>query len=251
MDKESEKKQIESYDNKADDYAAFHNDRYSNEYYRKFVTLPITNNIPLQNSRIIEGMCGGGTQFTEYLVTKNVKLVALDISKKLLDKLKYKFPEVDIVDKSFLKHNFEANSYDAVFIIGGLHHVHPFVEETINKIHSLLKTNGYFCFMEPHSSSLFDLIRKFWYKFDKNFQDNEASIDIQRIKKDFSNKFITLSEKYLGSIGYLLIMQSGNLRIPFSIKKLYSPFLLMIESFLNIVNNRYISFYCIVQMQKK
>ena len=43
--------------------------------------------------------------------------------------------------------------------------------------------------MEPHSGSLPDVIRRIWYKHDRFFSDNEASIDVQALEREFAAQF--------------------------------------------------------------
>jgi SAM-dependent methyltransferase len=99
---------------------------------------------------------------------------------------------------------FDSDSFDCVAIVGGLHHLHPHVGEAVGEIQRILKPGGSFCFAEPYRGSLPDLVRSFWYKHDNLFASNEASIDLQALKKKFATVFSFDREKYLGNVAYLL-----------------------------------------------
>ena len=73
------------------------------------------------------------------------------------------------------------------------------MKQAIREIHRVLKPGGYLCFMEPHSGSIADIVRRVWYRFDQLFADNEASIDIARIKNDFGDRFELKKAKYHGN----------------------------------------------------
>ena len=62
----------------------------------------------------------------------------------------------------------------------------PTSTPAIDEIHRLLKPGGSFSFFEPHTGSLPDLFRQQWYKRDALFEDNEAAIDLERLKRAYA-----------------------------------------------------------------
>ena len=105
--------------------------------------------------------------------------------------------------------------------------------------------------MEPHSGSLPDLVRRVWYKHDKFFSDNEAAIDLSGLQREFSSHFTFNRVKYMGSVGFLLVLNSMIFRIPLRLKPVYTPLLLALESVLSKLQGKKLSCFVIAQWQKR
>jgi SAM-dependent methyltransferase len=140
--------------------------------------------------------------------------------------------------------------FDCVAVVGGLHHIHPHVGEAIGEIHRVLKKGGYLCFVEPHSGSLPDILRRYWYRHDKLFMKNEASLDFDGLKMECASRFRVIREKYGGGIAYLLVLNSMVFRVPPKIKSFYAPALLALESFTDRLACKSLSCFAISQWQK-
>jgi len=126
-----------------------------------------------------------------------------------------------------------------VIIQAGLHHLHPRLNDAIDEIFRVLKPGGYFCFSEPHAGSLYDVVRKLWYKVDREiFAENEASVDLVDMKNSNRHRFDFEVEDYVGNIAYFLVLQSMVLRIPVAWKKYYAPALFTMESGFNRILGR-------------
>ena len=119
------------------------------------------------------------------------------------------------------------------------------------EIHRVLKPGGHFCFFEPHSGSLPDIIRRVWYRFDRLFEDNEASIDIDRLQKDFDDRFELKKANYLGNIAFLLVLNSLVFRIPVGSKKYFSPALMKVEALVSKLQTKLTSCFVVTQWQKR
>ena len=133
-----------------------------------------------------------------------------------------------------------------------MHHVHPCVSEAVDEIHRILKPGGYFCFAEPHKGSYPDVLRQFWYRHDRLFEENEQAIDLDGLKGAFSSKFdFTAPEKYKGNVAYLFILNSMILRVNASIKAVVSPLLLGLEAVVERIQGKRLSCYVVCQWQKK
>jgi hypothetical protein len=135
-------------------------------------------------------------------------------------------------------------------IVGGLHHSHPNVSATLHETWRMLKPGGYLCFMEPHSGSLPDVVRNIWYRYDHFFSDNEASIDVQALEREFATQFKPEKLNYLGNFAFLFVLNSLILRIPLSAKRYYSPALMKIESVINKLQGKLTSCFVICRWQK-
>ena len=105
--------------------------------------------------------------------------------------------------------------------------------------------------MEPHSGSLADVVRKFWYKHDHFFSDNEAAIDHDVLQQEFASHFRTTRVRYLGNIAFLLVLNSLIFRIPVWMKPFYSPVLMRLEAIIGKFQGKLSSCFVVAQWQKR
>jgi ubiquinone/menaquinone biosynthesis C-methylase UbiE len=242
--------QKELYDRIAVDHEAHNDDEASQRFRDTFIYPHLLGRIDFTGTRVLEAMCGSG-QVTRQLLARGAQVVGLDVSQSQVGLFKGKFPGCAAVCASVTDLSFDSNSFDHVVVMGGLHHAHPRLEETLAEIHRVLKPGGYLCFSEPHVGSLPDLVRKVWYRVDPLFLSNEASLDFVRLKKRFSSSFTFGRDHYLGNIGYLLIFNSLVFRVPLWVKKAYAPTMMKVERVLGAFQGRRLSCFCVSQWQKK
>jgi SAM-dependent methyltransferase len=236
-------------------YELHYSDECSQKYRAKFVNKPMTENINLSHLHILEAMCGSG-QTTQFLLRRGAKVTGLDISSKLIDSFRKKYPECNAICASILDSKIEDCSFDGVVVVGGLHHLHPKVNQAIDEIYRILKPGGYFLFAEPHTESWPNLFRRLWYKFDSQyFEKNEDAIDIACLKFKNSFRFEFIKTKYLGNIAYLPVLHTLILRIPLWIKRFYTPVVIGLESIFTIfqskIESKRLSFFVVCQWKKK
>src|SRR5258708_8742737 len=173
-------------------------DPCSRQYRERFINQPMFEGIELSGMQVLEAMSGNG-QTTEFVLSKGAAVTGLDISPAEIDSFRRRWPDCNAKCSSIIESGFESESFDCVAIVGGLHHLHPHLSEAVGEIQRILKPGGFFCFAEPYQGSLPDLVRSFWYKHDKLFASNEASIDMQAMKKEFASAFSLDGQKYLGN----------------------------------------------------
>lgn len=246
----SEQLQQRHYDQISAEYETHYSDPYSLEYRRRFIYGAMFEGLTLSGLNVLDAMCGSG-QTTEYLLSKNARVTGLDLSNEVMDSFCRRWSNCKAVRRSLLESGLPDNSFDCIAIVGGLHHIHPNVIKAVEEIHRLLKPGGSFCFMEPHSGSLPDVVRHFWYKHDHFFSDNEASIDIQALERAFESKFTFKKVSYLGNLAFLLVFNSLIFRIPVKAKPLYSPFLMWLEPLVNKLQGKLASCFVVGQWQKR
>ncbi len=247
---DTEQLQSKHFDNIAAKYSAHYGDSWSQRYRRQFMNEPMLGSIPLSRANTIEAMAGAG-ETTAYLLEKGALVTGVDISQEQMDLFHKRFPNCETRCTSMLSTGLASNTYDCVVVLGGLHHLHPNVDEAVQEIHRILKTGGYFCFVEPHKGALPDWIRQLWYKSDSLFASNEAAIDVDLLKTRWSSQFKFLKEEYKGNIAYLFVYNSLIFRIPLRLKPLYSPFLLRMESLVErIIHGKFLSCFVVCQWKK-
>lgn len=245
-----EQLQQQHYDRIAEDYEVHYSDASSMEYRRRFIYEPMLAGLNLSQMQVLDAMCGNG-QTTEYLVAHDAVVTGLDISTKVIDSFKARWPTCQAETRSLLNSGFADNSFDCVTVVGGLHHIHPNVSGAIEEIHRILKPGGHFCFMEPHCGSLADVVRKFWYKYDHFFSDNEAAIDHDALQREFASRFTPTRVQYHGNLAFLLVLNSLIFRIPVGAKRFYAPVLMTLESVISKFQGKLSSCFVVAQWQKQ
>lgn len=245
----SERQQQEHYDKIAADYETHYSDEWSVEYRRRFIYEPMFDGLNLAGMQVLDAMCGSG-QTTSYLLTRGASVTGLDISNEVVDTFQSRWTSANAVKRSLLDSGLPDNSFDCVAVVGGLHHIHPNLKAAVREIHRVLKPGGHFCFMEPHSGSLPDIVRRIWYRFDRYFSDNEAAIDVSLLQKDFGHSFELKKVKYLGNVAFLLVLNSLIFRIPPGSKRFFAPLLMKLEPWLNKLQTKLTSCFVVTQWQK-
>jgi SAM-dependent methyltransferase len=238
------------YDKIAVEYEAHYGDPCSQRYRDRFFHRPMFKGMNLSGMKVIEAMCGSG-HTTQYLISQGAQVTGLDISDETIKSFNNRWPETQAVCASILDSGLTSESYDAVVIVCGLHHLHPNVNTSIDEIHRILRPGGYLCFTEPHKGSFPDLIRRRWYKHDPLFADNEEAIDLSAMKRRFASRFVFNRERYLGNAAYLLVLNSMIFRVPLKLKPFYTPPLLLLESLINPFQGRLFSCFVACQWRKK
>ena len=245
----AERQQQEHYDRIAADYETHYSDEWSVEYRRRFIYEPMFDGLDLADMQVLDAMCGSG-QTTSFLLTRGANVTGLDISNEVVETFQSRWTGSHVVKRSLLDSGLPDNSFDCVAVVGGLHHIHPNMKAAVREIHRVLKPGGHFCFMEPHSGSLPDVVRKVWYRCDRFFSDNEAAIDVGLLREDFSNAFELKKVKYLGNIAFLLVLNSLIFRIPPKSKRFFAPLLMKLEPWVNKLQTKLTSCFVVTQWQK-
>jgi SAM-dependent methyltransferase len=248
--RDEERRQSLHYDEIAREYDRHYSDETSEQYRERFVNGPMTENIDLAGREVLEAMCGSGST-AQYLLSKGAHLSGLDISPALMRTFSEKWPAATAICGSILDTGLASDSFDAIFVVGGLHHVQPHLDPAIDEIYRILRPGGYFCFAEPHARSVPDAVRRLWYKVDRLFERNEEAIDVNELKSKNAGRFDFITTRYSGNLAYLLVYNSMVFRIPLSWKRFYAPPLLAAEAAINRVLGRRVSCFVVCQWRKK
>jgi SAM-dependent methyltransferase len=225
------------YDRISAEYELHYSDEWSQRYRRRFINEPLTRGLDLRDCDVLDAMCGSG-QMAAFLLDAGARVTGLDVSAEVMAQFADKLPKATPVRGSILNSGFADAFFDHVFVVGGLHHVHPNVDEAIDEIHRILRPGGAFCFAEPHAGSLPDLGRRFWYRYDRLFEANEAGIDLEQLKATNASRFEFELTTYTGALGYLLVYNSFIFRVPLQLKRRYSPPILRLEALVEPLQGR-------------
>ena len=221
--KKSLSDQIKRYDAEASEHSKHYNDKYTQMYRNEFMRAPLFKD-KLKDIYILDAMCASGIE-TGYLIELGAEVVGVDISKKNAEEYTKRWGKPCYLN-SIHKTSFSDNTFDAVYICGGLHHVLPLLRETISEIYRILKPGGYFYFIEPNKDTWVNQLRKIWYKMDNKFTEDEEAISYQNtLKPHLSIGFEEKSLNFGGNIAYIIIGQSLVLRIPQHYKNILHQYL--------------------------
>jgi SAM-dependent methyltransferase len=225
----SESLQRRHYDRIIADYESHYDDPCSARYRERYYHDPLLAGLDLRGQRVLEAMCGTGPA-TARLRAEGGRVVGLDLSPEAMRRYAARYTGARAVCASFTRPPFAAGSFDAIFVLGALHHLHPHLDDAIDEVHRVLRPGGVFGFIEPHRDALVDRIRRVWYRHDRWFEANEESIDLAALKRKNEGRFAFELERYGGNLAYYLVLNSLILRIPLAWKRFYTPALLGLEA---------------------
>jgi SAM-dependent methyltransferase len=245
----TESKQKKYYNRIAETYDIHYSNKYALEYRHK-VYDKILSGMDFKNLNVLDAMCGGG-ESTGYFLKKGANVKAVDISEKQCEIYSKRYPGVPVSCASITNTDFSKGEFDFI-VTDSLHHLNPNLDEGIKEIHRILKTGGYFLAFEPSEGSVFDYLRKKWYKLDRTFfEDNEQSIDIDKLESKYNTIFNFKKNIYGGNLAYLLVQESMLFRIPSSLIKYYAPVLLPIDNFIQKFQGKRTACWILSLLQKK
>jgi SAM-dependent methyltransferase len=247
---DAEAAQREHYNRIAGEYETHYDDPSGRAYRARFIEAPLLDGIDLSGRQVLEAMCVSGMS-TAGLLARGAQVTGLDISEACMAAFRQRYPQSRAVCASITDTGLPSESFDAVVVVGGLHHLQPNVEPGVDEIHRLLKPGGWFCFLEPHTGSLPDIFRQQWYKRDRRFAVNEAAIDMDALKARYADRFRFVKELYCGNLGFLLVYNSMVFAVPLWLKAVYTPVLLRLESFFNRFQGKRLACIVICQWQKR
>lgn len=223
------------------EYERHYDDQFSQAYRRRFMYEVMLADIKLTGKSVLEAMCGSG-QATGFLLSRGARVTGLDISDVALASFRRRWPACPVVCSSILQPPLRPRSFDAVVVIGGLHHVHPHVDEAISILHELLVDQGILCFAEPHAGSAVNMVRGLWYRLDRRvFAEGESAVDLEVLKARHASRFHWEREVYFGNLAYFLILNSMVFRIPPEWKATYASWCMRAEALLSPLHTRFFS----------
>ncbi len=245
---EIESKQRQHYETIAEEYNLHYSDGWSVKYRDRFFHQAMFDGIDLAGKRVLDAMCGYG-DVTRYLIERGAEVIGLDISPSQIEAYENRWG-CDGLAVSILDNGLPSESFDLVVACGALHHMPPYLDETMNEILRLLKPGGTFCFVEPHSHSILEKPRQWWYARDPLFEENEQAIDIDELQLKYQSQFAQVDTVFRGSFGYLLVLNSMVFRLPLWTKKYYSPLMFWLEELVDRIGIRLFTLYVVGRWKK-
>lgn len=223
---------------------------YGNEYalkYRFRLYDQLLKKIDLNGKSVLDAMCGGG-QSSLYFDQFDCKIEGVDISEEQCKFYSLSLPKHKIFCSSILDF-IPKKKYD-IIVTDSLHHLHPNVNDVLYLFDSMLNKGGYIILWEPNSKSIFDLLRRLFYKLDsKYFMENEASINLDKVNNKLKN-YNLINSIYGGNFGYLFLNLSMALRLSNFYKKYFFKYLMVLENFINLFQISYNSLWFLAIFKK-
>ena len=229
-------KEIEFFDRHAakDDYNVF-TDAASRKLISSFVQLS-----GLQvGARVADLGCGSGI-FTSLLSEHGYDVVGLDISPKLLQLARTKYPKIEFLEGDVEALPFPAESFHGILLSGIVHHL-PDPERCAAEVYRALKPGGRFVAFDPNRRNPF-----MWLYRDKGsplyspkgVTENERPVLSEHVARVFVAAGFQASTSYLAGLSYRYVASSlARLGLPVynfldsfmfrpSFMKRFSPFVL-------------------------
>ncbi len=135
--------------------------------------------LPHTQGDVLE-LCSGSGMFTKHIQGNYNTYTCLDISMPLLDTLKKALPSIAIIEGNAEAPLLPPDSYDAVLVFAGLHHLTN-ITATLQNAHKLLRVGGTFMAFEPNKDC--------WYRL--------FMLPLRRLLKIYTEDEIFLSPGYL------------------------------------------------------
>ncbi len=214
-----------------DDYVAHYFDPTSREYRRRYIFETLFAGVDLDGKRVAELASSVGTN--SLLLRERfpgIRLEGFDLSKQAcLDYERNVGAPAHVVD---LTRTAEiAPTFDAAFIVGGLHHCVNDLPTTMRNIAGMLKPGATLHWYEPNASFLLQKIRDLWYRADKFFDAaSERALTEDELIGAAADWFVPGQTLYLGGPAYFLVLNSLIFRVPLRAKATLAPLLFALEN---------------------
>jgi ubiquinone/menaquinone biosynthesis C-methylase UbiE len=152
--------------------------------------------LPRLEGDVLE-LCIGSGMLTEHLPKTYRSYTGLDLSGTLLDTLRQRMPQVTLVQGNAEEPGFADESFDAVLVFAGLHHL-PHYERAIEHAYRVLRRGGTFVCLEPSNRAWYrkpmELLRD-WIGI---YSEDEVFLDPRRVSAALRGAgFGGIQERYL------------------------------------------------------
>ena len=209
---EEGKAQQQHYDQIANAYLANLTYPHTQEYM-KFLDDEFLEMIGDRDLGVTAELCCGKGEAFSLIGDKVSKGVGADVSIKMLEGALKEHSTKDnlfFIQADATRLPLKKNSFDSVFILGGIHHV-PNREKLFQEVSRILKPGGYFYFREPVSDwFLWRIIRSIIYKLSPILDDKTERPLIweETVPLLEKNNFQMGKWKRIGFLGFCLFMNS-------------------------------------------
>jgi len=166
-----------------------------------------------RGARVADLGCGSGV-FTELLRRQGFHSVGLDISPKLIEVGRRKYPGLELIEGDAENLPFESGSLDGILLSGLVHHF-PDPRRVASEVRRVLRSGGRFVAFDPNRMNPF-----MWFYRDRSspfyssvgVTENERPILAWRVADIFRNEGFRVQSDYLAGLAYRYVA-SGRARV--------------------------------------
>jgi ubiquinone/menaquinone biosynthesis C-methylase UbiE len=166
-----------------------------------------------RGARVADLGCGSGV-FTELLRQQGFQSIGLDISRKLIELGRRKYPGLELIEGDAENLPFEDASLDGVLLSGLVHHF-PDPRKLASEVHRVLRSGGRFVAFDPNRMNPF-----MWLYRDRSspfyspigVTENERPILARRVADIFRDEGFRVQSDYLAGLAYRYVA-SGRARV--------------------------------------
>jgi len=230
-------------------YRQHYFDAWSWRYRREFIHADLLAGEDWRGKKVLEAMCGTGSVAGD-LQALGAEVYGLDLSLSAIAAYREEWRRPALV-ASLLQPGLKAGTFDAIIIVGGLHHLHPHLSAGLDALAALLKDEGSLRFFEPHATAWPDKLRGWWYRHDPLFGSGEASIHPRRLLKEHGRDYEEIASTFGGGPAYLFVFNSLIWRLPIRLKSRLAPGLFWLEKILSPLQSERFSFFVIGRWRKR
>lgn len=180
-------------------------------YLKRKIWEKFFSDIPLskkENLHILEAMCGYGEAYSisQSHINQKFSFDAFDYSDNMVQYVRVRYPDMNVWTQDVTTFH-TSQSYDLIYIIGGLHHVHKYASKVMQNIANSLVPGGLFINFEPtHNNFLFAAIRNAIYAknsfFDKDTERGFTTKELDMMAQEHGLQ--VTKQMYPGLLAYVL-----------------------------------------------
>ena len=240
--------QKQHYESIHEAYESHYYDEQSMAYRERFYYAPLFAGLDLNECAVADLAAGSGHNSLALLKRfPKAEITGFEISTAACEAFRRNIGRPCIETDLTRPLNYPGQ-FDAVMIVGGLHHCVADLPMVFHNLAGLLKPGGIALMVEPNREFMLDWVRRFWYRADRYFDSaNEKALAHSQILAEARPYFTLEKLGYYGGPGYFLISQSLLFRIPKSIKRTITPTLMACESLFNLVSVRWMHPYFVAR----
>jgi len=229
-------------------YEDHYYDAQSMAFRERFYYDPLFDGVDLNDCAIADLACGSGHNSLALLRRfPRAALTGFDISTAACEDYQRNVGrpcfEVDLT-----RPLVNPGIFDAVMVVGGLHHCVTDLPTALSNIAMMLKPGGRLLMLEPNRAFVLELARRLWYHLDKYFDAaTERALIHSELLALAGPRFVLEKLTYYGGPGYFLISQSLLFRIPKPVKRAISPTLMVVEQAFNRLPSHWLHPYFVAR----
>lgn len=222
-----------------DRYYSSTSDKYAMAYKERYIYPSVVEYFGERRS-LIELACGRG-EASAYLkqVKPSLEVTGCDISEAAARDFTLIHDRPCFV--SDLTKPFEHQTqYEAVVVMGGIHHMVADLDTAFANIRKLLIPGGRLIMAEPNADFVMNPLRRMWYRIDKSNFDasTERALSHEQLWANHGKGFEFIGTRYFGGPAYFLLMLNMFLRVPDATKPFTAPLLMGIERVYDMLPGR-------------